>query len=141
MNVTVYGAVLGQPAMTAPDPAHPELGAAFFEAKNAVAAVLDSYRSVDLTQANPALSGSVSTPWGGTALIALLPETGAGTVLVRGPATVQLSVTTLAPVAPLSSNAQVGQINGLLNGMKATWRVVVTTAIAAPSLWWKLVNG
>ena len=141
LSVTVWGAVLGQPAMTAPDPAHPELGAAFFEAKNAVAAVLNSYRAVDLSEATPALSGTVSTVWGGTALVELLPLDGTNMVLVRGPATLQLSVATFNAVAPLRANAQVGRIKGVLNGTNVTWRVIVSDAIAAPSLWWKLVNG
>ncbi len=141
LSVTVWGAVLGQPAMTAPDPAHPELGAAFFEAKNAVLAVLGSYRAVDLSQATPSLSGSVSTAWGSTALVESLPIEGSTPVLVRGPATLQLSVATFKAAAPLSANAQVGQINGVLNGTKVTWRVIVSNAIAAPSLWWKFVNG
>ena len=141
LSVTVWGAVLGQPAMTAPDPAHPELGAAFFEAKNAVVAVLDSYRAVDLSQATPSLSGSVSTPWGSTALVELLPLDGPRPVLVRGPAALQLSVATFKAAAPLRANAQVGQISGVLNGTRVTWRVIVSNAIAAPSLWWKFVNG
>jgi D-alanyl-D-alanine carboxypeptidase (penicillin-binding protein 5/6) len=141
LSVTVWGAVLGQPAQTAPDPAHPELGAAFAEAQSAAVAVLNSYRAVDLTQAIPALTGSVSTAWGRTAPVEQLPETGGGTVLVRGPVTLQLSVTAFKPVAPLIANAPVGQINATLNGTKVTWRVVVSNAIAGPSWWWKLLNG
>lgn len=141
LTVTVYGAVLGQPAMTAPDPAHPELGAAFFEAENAVATLLDSYRAVDLSQSTPTITGSVSTPWGGLASVELLPPAGGGSMLVRGPATLQLSVSSFAPRAPLAGNAQVGQLNGVLNGTKITWRVIVSNAIAGPSWWWKLVNG
>ena len=46
-----------------------------------------------------------------------------------------------AAVAPLVGNAQVGEINAVLNGTKITWSVMVTNAIAGPSWWWKLVNG
>ena len=141
LTVTVYGAVLGQPAMTAPDPAHPELGAAFFEAENATTALLDSYRAVDLSQSTPAITGSVSTPWGGLASVVLLPPAGGGPMLVRGPATLQLSLSSFAPRAPLTGNAQVGELNGVLNGTRVTWQVVVSNAIAGPSWWWKLVNG
>jgi D-alanyl-D-alanine carboxypeptidase (penicillin-binding protein 5/6) len=141
MSVTVFGAVLGQPAMTAPDPAHPELGAAFAEARSAVTAVLDSYHTVDLSQSNPSLSGTVSTPWGSSALVELLPAQGITTMLVRGPATLQLSVSTSQVGAPLAASAQVGQISGVLNGVKVTWPVIVSSAIAAPSLEWKLLNG
>ncbi len=141
MSVTVYGAVLGQPSMTAPDPAHPELGAAFLEAENAVSAVLDSYHGVDLTQSEPPLTGSVSTQWGGSSPVELLTAEGAHIVMVRGPATVQLSVTTFKPVAPLLQHTQVGEIDGVLNGARVTWRVIISNAIAAPSWWWKLVNG
>jgi hypothetical protein len=62
-------------------------------------------------------------------------------VLLRGPTTLQLSVTTLHPTAPLAGNAQVGRINAVLNGTKVSWRVIVTNAIAAPAWWWKLLNG
>jgi serine-type D-Ala-D-Ala carboxypeptidase (penicillin-binding protein 5/6) len=141
LTVTVWGAVLGQPAETAPDPAHPELGAAFAEAENAVAAVFNSYHAVDMTQSIPTLTGSVSTAWGGTAGVEVLPETGAGTVLLRGPTTLTLTVTTLTPAPPLAGNAQVGEISAVLNGKKVTWPVIVTNAIAAPSWWWKLLNG
>jgi hypothetical protein len=94
-----------------------------------------------MTQSIPTLTGSVSTAWGGTAGVEVLPETGAGTVLIRGPTTLTLTVTTLKPSPPLAGNAQVGQINAVLDGTKVTWRVIVTNAIAAPSIWWKLVNG
>jgi D-alanyl-D-alanine carboxypeptidase (penicillin-binding protein 5/6) len=141
LTVTVWGAVLGQPAETAPDPAHPELGAAFAEAENAVATFFNSYRAVDLSQSTPTLTGSVSTPWGGTAGVEVLSESGPGMVLLRGPTTLQLSVTTLHPTAPLAGNAQVGRINAVLNGTKVSWRVIVTNAIAAPAWWWKLLNG
>ena len=141
LTVTVWGAVLGQPAETAPDPAHPELGAAFAEAENAVATFFNSYRAVDLSQATPTLTGSVSTPWGGTAGVEVRSESGPRMVLLRGPTTLQLSVTTLHPRAPLAGNAQVGRINAVLNGTKVSWGVIVTNAIAAPSWWWKLLNG
>jgi D-alanyl-D-alanine carboxypeptidase (penicillin-binding protein 5/6) len=141
LTVTVWGAVLGQPSETAPDPAHPELGAAFAEAENAVAAVFNSYHAVDLTQTIPALTGSVSTRWGGASDVAVIPGTGADTVLLRGPTTLQLRLTTLTPIAPVTANAEVGEITAMLNGTKVTWRVVVTSALAAPSWWWKLLNG
>jgi serine-type D-Ala-D-Ala carboxypeptidase (penicillin-binding protein 5/6) len=141
MSVTVYGAVLGQPSMTAPDPAHPELGAAFFEAENAVSALLDSYHEVDLTQTEPSLTGSVSTPWGGSTPVELLTAEGTQIVMIRGPATVQLSVTTFKPVVPLLEHTEVGEVKGVLNGTKVTWRVIISDAIAAPSWWWKLLNG
>jgi hypothetical protein len=106
-----------------------------------VAAAFNSYHAVDLTQLNPTLTGSVSTAWGGTAGVEVLPETRLGTVLLRGPTTLQLSATTLHPIGPLAENAQVGQINAVLNGAKVSWRVIVTNAIAAPPWWWKLLNG
>jgi len=141
LTVTVYGAVLGQPSMTAPDPAHPELGAAFFEAENAAAALLNSYRVLDLSQSTPPITGSVSTPWGGFASVALLPPDRGGPMLARGPATLQLSVSSFESRAPLPGNAQVGQLNGVLNGTKVSWRVIVSNALAGPSWWWKLING
>jgi serine-type D-Ala-D-Ala carboxypeptidase (penicillin-binding protein 5/6) len=141
LSVTVWGAILGQPAMTAPDPAHPELGAAFAGAQNAVTAVLDSYRVVNIADAEPSVSGTVSTRWGGEAQVALLPSGGTDDVLARGPLAFRLSVTMFEPIAPVAAGAQVGEVNGVLtDGTPVTWRVIASSAIAAPDWWWKLLN-
>jgi hypothetical protein len=127
--------------MTAPDPAHPELGAAFAGAQNAVTAVLDSYRAVDIGEAQPSVSGTISTRWGSGAPVELLATGGTDDVLTRGPLTFRLSVTTFQPVAPLASGAEVGEVNGILpDGTKASWQVITPSAIAAPDWWWRLLN-
>jgi len=141
LSVTVWGAILGQPAMTAPDPAHPELGAAFAGAQNAVAAVLDSYRAVNIAAADPSVSGTISTPWGGAAPVELFAAAGSDDMLVREPLTFRLSVTAFEPTAPVAAGAQVGEVNGVLtDGTHVTWKVIASSAIAAPSWWWKLLN-
>lgn len=141
LSVTVWGAILGQPAMTAPDPAHPELGAAFAGAQNAVTAVLAGYRVVDIAQATPESSGTISTPWGGQARVVVFPLGGSHAVLARGALAFRLRVTTLAPVAPIAGGAQVGEVNGVLtDGTRVSWKVVAASAIAGPDWWWKLVN-
>jgi serine-type D-Ala-D-Ala carboxypeptidase (penicillin-binding protein 5/6) len=142
LSVTVWGAILGQPAQTAPDPAHPELGAAFAGAQNAVAAILDSYRVVNIAAAEPSVSGTISTPWGSDAPVELFAAGGSDNVLARGPLTFRLSVTEFAPTAPVAAGGQVGEVNGVLTGgMRVTWKVIASIAIAAPSWSWKLLNG
>ncbi len=141
LSVTVWGAILGQPAMTAPDPAHPELGAAFAGAQNAVAAVLGSYRVVNIAAAVPAVSGTVSTRWGDAAPVELNAPGGSDNVLARGPLAFRLSVTVFEPIAPIAAGAQVGEVNGTLtDGTQVTWKVIASSAIAGPSWWWRLLN-
>ena len=110
LSVTVWGAILGQPAMTAPDPAHPELGAAFAGAQNAVTSVLGSYRAVNIAATEPSVTGTISTPWGSDAPVELFAQGGSDTVLARGPLTFRLSVTAFAPAAPVAAGAQVGAV-------------------------------
>jgi serine-type D-Ala-D-Ala carboxypeptidase (penicillin-binding protein 5/6) len=141
LSVTVWGAILGQPAMTAPDPAHPELGAAFAGAQDAVTAVLDSYRAVNIASADPSVSGIISTPWSSDAPVALFAPGGTDDVLARGPLTFRLSVIVFEPVAPVAAGAQVGEVDGALtDGTQVTWKVIASNAIVAPDWWWKLLN-
>ncbi|MGA7989737.1 MAG: hypothetical protein WCB51_15210 [Candidatus Dormiibacterota bacterium] len=141
LSVTVWGAILGQPAMTAPDPAHPELGAAFAGAQNAVTAVLGSYRVVNIAAADPSVSGTISTPWGSRAAVELFAPRGSDNMLARGTLTFRLSVTAFKPKAPIAAGAQVGEIDGITtDGTHVTWKVAASSAIAAPSWWWRLLN-
>jgi serine-type D-Ala-D-Ala carboxypeptidase (penicillin-binding protein 5/6) len=136
--MTVWGAVLGQPPLSAGDPAHPELGEAFVAAKNAAVAALDGYAAVDLSGLSPQVAGSVSTRWGGNASV-MLAGHAPDFVFVRAGALLRLHVTALAPRAPIASGSTVAVITGVLTtGASITWNVVSTAAIAAPSLWWKL---
>ena len=139
--ITVWGAVLGQPPDSDGDPAHPELGEAFASAQSAVVAAIATYASVDIAASPPQVAGSVSTKWGSTTLVQIdshapvFAFVRAGTVL-----RLHLSVLTLR--APLSAEATVAQITGVLNSKTAvTWKVISNSAIAEPSMWWKLFSG
>jgi len=139
-EVTVWGAVLGQPPSATGDPAHPELGAAFAAARSAVVAALRGYAAVDLQRLSPAVTGSISTPWGSRARVALAAH-GSDVEVVRAGAVLHLNVTTLHPVAPLGSGVTVGRVTGMLNARTTiTWQVVSAAAIAGPSVWWKLFS-
>jgi len=139
--VTVWGAVLGQPPLRAGDPAHPELGEAFVAARNAAVAALAGYAAVDLGALSPAVSGSISTRWGGRSFVALARHA-TDVVLLHAGAKLRLDVVTLSPRAPIASGATVGEITGVLDANTSiTWKVVSTSAVAAPSTWWKLFSG
>lgn len=138
--VTVWGAVLGQPRLTAGDSQHPELGEAFVSARSATVAALRGYAAVDLAGLSPQLSGSVSTRWGGSTLL-LLAAHAADVVLVRSGALLRIRVTSLAVHAPLRGGATVGEITGVLDAKTSvTWNVVSASDIAGPSPWWKLFS-
>jgi D-alanyl-D-alanine carboxypeptidase (penicillin-binding protein 5/6) len=139
-EVTVWGAVLGQPPLRSGDPAHPELGAAFAAARSAVVAALKGYTAVDLGTLSPAVSGGIATAWGGRAGIAVSGP-GKAVEVVRAGAVLRLTVSTLHPAAPFGSRVMVGQVTGVLNARTSvTWRVVSAAAIVGPSLWWKLFS-
>jgi D-alanyl-D-alanine carboxypeptidase (penicillin-binding protein 5/6) len=139
--VTVWGAVLGQPPLRAGDPAHPELGGAFVAARNAAVAALAGYAAVDLGALSPGVSGSISTRWGSRSFVALAKHA-TEVVLLRAGAMLRLEVIVLSPRAPIASGATVGKVTGVLDANTSiTWKVVSTSAIAAPSPWWKLFSG
>ena len=82
-SVTVWGAVLGQPPLTAGDPRHPELGQAFASARSAVGCRTRAATRPSISPASrPQLSGSISTRWGGSSLVMLAAHP-ADVVLVR----------------------------------------------------------
>jgi serine-type D-Ala-D-Ala carboxypeptidase (penicillin-binding protein 5/6) len=139
-TVTVWGAVLGQPPSAAADRAHPELGGAFAAARSAVVAALKVYVAVDLAGLLPAVTGSIATRWGSRARVVLSEQSG-DVEVVRSGAVLHLTVTTLRPVAPFGSGVVVGRVTCALNATTTvTWRVVSSSAIAGPSLWWKLFS-
>jgi serine-type D-Ala-D-Ala carboxypeptidase (penicillin-binding protein 5/6) len=139
VSVTVWGAVLGQPR--ASDPAHPELGAAFAAAENASAVVLNSYSAVDLNQAMPAITGTVSTAWGDATQTGLLANAQSDVVLVQSGAVLRFSLTKQSPAVPFGPSTIVGHVIGVLNPTTSiTWRVVATSGISAPSWTWKLFH-
>jgi serine-type D-Ala-D-Ala carboxypeptidase (penicillin-binding protein 5/6) len=138
--VTVWGAVLGQPPLTAGDPQHPELGQAFVSARSAAVAALRGYTAVDLAGLSPQLSGSISTRWGGSSLV-LLAAHAADVVVVRSGALLRIHVTSLATRAPLPGGTTVGEITGVLDATTSIrWNVVSASDIAGPSPWWKLFS-
>jgi hypothetical protein len=141
VSVTVWGAVLGQPRERSADPAHPELGAAFASAESASAAVLNSYSAVDLNQAMPAITGTVTTPWGDATQTGLLANAQSDVVLVQSGAVLRFSLTKQSPSVPCGPGTIVGHVTGVLNATTSiTWRVVATTGIDGPSWTWKLFH-
>jgi D-alanyl-D-alanine carboxypeptidase (penicillin-binding protein 5/6) len=139
--LTVWGAVLGQPPLRAGDPAHPELGGAFVSARSAAAAALAGYAAVDLGALSPGVSGSISTRWGSRAFVSLATHA-TDVVLLRAGAVLRIHVTVLSPRVPIAAGATVGEVTGILDAdTSITWNVVGTSAIPAPSPWWKLFSG
>jgi D-alanyl-D-alanine carboxypeptidase (penicillin-binding protein 5/6) len=138
--VTVWGAVLGQPPAAEGDPAHPELGQAFAAAQRAVVAADGAYASVDLAAFAPQLSGSVTTRWGDSSVVTLSPAA-TNEVFIRAGASLHFQVTDVAPRAPIAAGTTVGLVTGVLDAKTSiTWRVVAASAIAAPSLSWRLFS-
>jgi serine-type D-Ala-D-Ala carboxypeptidase (penicillin-binding protein 5/6) len=139
-NVTVWGAVLGQPPLAAGDQAHPELGAAFAAARSAAVAAFGAYAAVDLNRFSTVVTGGISTRWGGHTRVVVSVYGGDVKVVPAG-AVLHLTVTTYRPVAPFGSGAVVGLVSGTLDSdTSIVWRVISTAAIDAPSLWWKLFS-
>ena len=138
--ITVWGAVLGQPPLASGDPAHPELGQAFASARSAVVAALDTYASVDLGALRPQVSGSISTRWGPGSDV-LISTHAPVLAFVRAGALLRLHLTVLSPRAPIAPGATIAEITGVLNAKTSiTWKVVSTSAIGAPTPWWKLFS-
>jgi D-alanyl-D-alanine carboxypeptidase (penicillin-binding protein 5/6) len=141
VSLTVWGAVLGQPPARASDPAHPELGEAFAAARSAASAVLTSYTAVDLNEAMPTVTGTVSTAWGDSTQVELLPDAGTDVVVIRSGAVLRFSVTEEPPATPFESSVIVGHVVGVLNATTSvTWRAVAAAAINAPSWTWKVFH-
>jgi D-alanyl-D-alanine carboxypeptidase (penicillin-binding protein 5/6) len=141
VSVTVWGAVLGQPPAAGSDPAHPELGAAFAAAESASAAALNSYSAVDLNEAMPTVTGTVTTAWGGTTQAELLPNAGSTVVLIRPGVVLRFTVTKVPTSGVFGRSAIVGHVTGVLNATTSiTWRVVSATGINGPSWTWKLLH-
>jgi D-alanyl-D-alanine carboxypeptidase (penicillin-binding protein 5/6) len=140
-SITVWGAVLGQPPAASGDPAHPELGQAFASAQSAVVAAVSAYEAVDLSEALPQLTGSITTRWGGSAPVQLAPHQASDVVFIRAGALLRVHVIIQSPRAPIASGATVATVTGILNAKTSiTWMVVTTTTIGAPSLSWKLFS-
>jgi serine-type D-Ala-D-Ala carboxypeptidase (penicillin-binding protein 5/6) len=138
--VTVWGAALGQPPLTAGDPAHPELGEAFVVAQRATVAALNGYALVDLAGLSPEISGSISTVWGSGSLV-MFASGPPDVALVRAGALLRLQVRVLAAPAPIGAGATVGVVTGVLNAdTSVTWKVVSASAVAGPSPWWRLFS-
>ncbi len=140
-SLTVWGAVLGQPPARASDPAHPELGEAFAAAESASSIVLSSYSAVDLSDAMPAVTGTIATAWGDTAQLQSLANAGSDVLLIRSGTVLHFSITQHIPSVPFERGAVVGHVTGVLNATTSvTWRVIATTGINAPDWTWKLFH-
>src|ERR1700688_860512 len=141
-SVVVWGAVLGQPPDSSGDGAHSELGQAFLSAQKAVTAAVAAYAAVDLAAVPPQVSGSITTRWGIKGPVVLSPFAASDLVFIRAGALLRIHVSVLAPRAPIATGATVAEVTGVLNAKTSiTWKVVSTSAIAAPSPWWKLFSG
>jgi D-alanyl-D-alanine carboxypeptidase (penicillin-binding protein 5/6) len=141
VSLTVWGAVLGQPPARASDPAHPELGEAFAAAQSASSAALDSYSAVDLNEAMPAVTGTVTTAWGDSTQAQVLSNPKSDVVLVQSGATLRLTASTLRPSGSIANGTVVGHIIGVLNATTSiTWRLIADTTVPGPSWMWKLFH-
>jgi len=140
--MTVWGAVLGQPPMRAPDPAHPELGAAFAAAQSAVAAAFRRYAAVDLGSVSPGVTGTLSTAWGDATPVVVATHA-RDIALVRVGASLRLTLVRLTtPGAPIGSGVTLARLTGMLDPKTSvTWLVISQDAVPGPSLWWKLLHG
>ena len=137
--VTVYGAVLGQPANTAADAGHPELGGAFEEAQRAATAAFSGYAAVDLATVPLHVTGTVSTPWEKSAGIAVRGTRGVivvrlGSVLAAHPVLTSVGATPRAGVTAGRLLATLG------SRTVASWRLETTSAIDPPQWWWRLLH-
>jgi hypothetical protein len=103
--------------------------------------VLNSYSAVDLNQAMPAITGTVSTAWGDATQTGLLANAQSDVVLVQSGAVLRFSLTKQSPAVPFGPSTIVGHVIGVLNPTTSiTWRVVATSGISAPSWTWKLFH-
>jgi hypothetical protein len=88
------------------------------------------------------VSGSITTRWGINGPVVLSPFAASDLVFLRAGTLLRIHVSVLAPRAPIPTGATVAEVTGVLNAKTSiTWKVVSTTAIAAPSPWWKLFSG
>jgi len=140
--MTVWGAVLGQPPMRAPDPAHPELGAAFAAAQSAVAAAFRRYAAVDLGSVSPGVTGTLSTAWGDATPVVVATHA-RDIALVRVGASLRLTLVRITtPAVPIGSGVTLARLTGQLDPKTSvTWLVISQDAVPGPSLWWKLLHG
>ena len=138
-GLTLYGAVLGQPAYAEADADHPELGGAFAVAGNAESAAVGGYEPVNLAGMSPA-NGIVSTPWG--ARSGVVSQAAQTTVLARLGQQVAVAVT----LKHLAATPHAGSVVAVLSttavgGVHVSWSAVTTEDIAGPDWWWHLLHG
>ncbi|MGD0832795.1 MAG: hypothetical protein ABSA40_00025 [Candidatus Dormibacteria bacterium] len=132
-QVLVIGAILGQDS----------LDSALQGAATAVDAALAGYDTVyPATVTPPLVAGAVTSRWGRSSGLTAAYLSGTESVTVpwgtglqlrlQGPATRHL-------VAPVGAGTVVATVTGSLDGTTvATWRVVTSVAVAAPSWEWRL---
>jgi hypothetical protein len=103
--------------------------------------VLKSYSAVDLSQAMPAVTGTITTAWGDTTQVQSLANAGSDVMLIRSGTVLHFSITQQIPSVPFERGVVVGHVTGVLNVTTSViWRVIVTTGINAPDWTWKLFH-
>jgi D-alanyl-D-alanine carboxypeptidase (penicillin-binding protein 5/6) len=139
-QITVWGAILGQPPLATGDPAHPELGQALVSAQSAVAAAIGAYEDVDLSELLRQISGSISTRWGDSSSVTLSQQA-SDLQFIHAGAALRFHVSVLPSRVPIAAGTTVAEVTGTLNPQTSiTWDVISTSAIAGPSSWWKLFS-
>lgn len=127
--VRVVGAMLGQPTLDS-----------VLTASLAVTdAALGRYAGVDLGKLGLQVGGSVSTDWGASSGVTVVPRQ-AGVVVVPLGTEMSLSAEDAPLVAPLAAGTAVAVIHATLPGgaNAAVYEVRTTTDVAEPDLGWRL---
>jgi D-alanyl-D-alanine carboxypeptidase (penicillin-binding protein 5/6) len=139
--ITLVGAVIGERSLLARAGGDDDRAAAIYAAEQAVNTAMAGYvavRASTLTAA-PALSGAVTTDWGGSSPLALGPAVLASSAVVRSGTALFLQTQMRRITAPLAAGVQVGTVEALVgNEVALSWPVLTTRAIAAPGFWWRL---
>ena len=138
--LTLYGAVLGQPADASVDADHPELGGAFSSAVASVTAGIDGYTAVDLGRFIPPVSGSVVTPWGARSSAVAQPTH--GTVVARYGQLFPVVVSLSQPLAQPPAGTVIAHVRSSASGdVRITWPLATTDDVAGPDWWWHILHG
>jgi D-alanyl-D-alanine carboxypeptidase (penicillin-binding protein 5/6) len=126
--VTVVGAVLGQP----------HLAQALFAARDAVESAFGGYIATRLAGVDPAVTGTVVTPWGDTAAVVLGAGEG-GPVALRPGSSVDLAVVSVPMPDRLIAGDTVARLEARAGPVVlARWRVIASTGLGPAPLLWRL---
>jgi D-alanyl-D-alanine carboxypeptidase (penicillin-binding protein 5/6) len=140
--LTVWGAVLAQPALAAEDPLHPELGGAVRAARAAGAAALQAYTAVEPATLSLTLRGRIESSWGANASVRINGLNAGSGLALRLGTSLRLHAQTIPTTAPIRAGQMVGTVTASLNGrVVASWTVVAATAVPEPPWWWRVLHG